>query len=57
MLILAKFSFISMRHPIGLQIVGFVTLVLMGIAFFGWIQNRPALQQGRTLEPQELREI
>ncbi len=46
-----------MRYPIVRQIVGFMTLVLLGTAFFGWIQNRPSIQQGRTLEPQELREI
>jgi hypothetical protein len=46
-----------MRYPIVLQIVGFMTLASLGTAFSGWIQDRPSIQQGRTLEPQELREI
>ncbi|MEP0919719.1 hypothetical protein NC981_23090 [Leptolyngbya sp. DQ-M1] len=38
-----------MRYSIMLQLVGFLTLVLLGTAaFFAWMQNRPTTDQNRT---------
>lgn len=35
-----------MRYSIMLQLVGLITLILLGTAaFFAWIQNRPAPSQ------------
>lgn len=38
-----------MRYSIMLQLVGFLTLILLGTAaFFAWMQNRPPLEQNRS---------
>jgi hypothetical protein len=35
-----------MRYSIMLQLVGFLTLILLGTAaFFAWMQNRPTSEQ------------
>jgi hypothetical protein len=40
-----------MRYSIMLQLVGLITLILVGTAaFFAWLQNRPVPNQSLTLE-------
>ncbi len=39
-----------MRYSIMLQLVGMITLILLGTAaFFAWLQNRPASNQTTEL--------
>jgi CHASE3 domain sensor protein len=40
-----------MRHSIMLQLVSFLTLMLLGTAaFFAWMQNRQTIEQNRTTQ-------
>ncbi|NJR51823.1 MAG: hypothetical protein HC780_21815 [Leptolyngbyaceae cyanobacterium CSU_1_3] len=40
-----------MRYNIMLQLVSFLTLVLLGMAaFFAWMQNRPAIEQSPSAD-------
>lgn len=46
----------TMRYSIMLQLVGLITLVLIGMAAsFAWLQNRPAPNQGLTSEVSDYR--
>jgi hypothetical protein len=39
-----------MRYSIMLQLVSFLTLILVGTsAFFAWMQNRPATEQNSCI--------
>jgi flagellar basal body-associated protein FliL len=39
-----------MRYSIMLQLVSFLTVILLGAAaFFAWMQNRPASEQSRSI--------
>ncbi|WP_202924830.1 hypothetical protein [Myxacorys almedinensis] len=46
-----------MRYSIMLQLVGFITVILVSAAaLFAWIQNRPVAEPGR-IETQDLNQI
>jgi len=44
-----------MRYSIMLQLVSFLTLLLVGgAALFGWLQSRPQLERDSVLQAEEI---
>lgn len=46
-----------MRYSIMLQLVSFLTLILLGTAaFFAWMQNRPLVEQDQQQQQSQVEE-